>query len=89
MSLEKDKKHGIIKQFQLHDVDTGSPEVQVAIISERLNYLTTHFQTHKKDHHSRRGLLKLVGQRRSLLEYLKKHDKTRYGKLIEQLGLRK
>ncbi len=89
MSLEKEKKQEIIKQFQLHNVDTGSPEVQIAIISERLNSLTTHFQTHKKDHHSRRGLLKLVGQRRSLLEYLKKQDKTRYAKLIEQLGLRK
>jgi small subunit ribosomal protein S15 len=89
MAFDKKSKQEIIKRFQLHETDTGSPEVQIALISERLNYLTKHFQKHKKDHHSRRGLLKLVGQRRSLLEYLKRQDKTRYTKLIEQLGLRK
>ncbi len=89
MTLEKNDKQSLIKQFQKHSNDTGSPEVQIAILSERLKYLTMHFQTHKKDHHSRRGLLKLVGQRRSLLDYLKKRDKTRYVKLIEQIGLRK
>ncbi|MCK5426124.1 MAG: 30S ribosomal protein S15 [Thermodesulfovibrionia bacterium] len=89
MTLEKNDKQGLIKQFQLHGNDTGSPEVQVAILNERLKSLTIHFQTHKKDHHSRRGLLKLVGQRRSLLDYLKRRDKTRYVKLIEQIGLRK
>jgi small subunit ribosomal protein S15 len=89
MAFDKKNKEEIIKRFQLHETDTGSPEVQIALISERLNYLTRHFQKHKKDHHSRRGLLKLVGQRRSLLEYLKRQDRTRYIKLIEQLGLRK
>lgn len=89
MTLDKNDKQGLIKQFQLHSNDTGSPEVQIAILNERLKSLTTHFQTHKKDHHSRRGLLKLVGQRRSLLDYLKRRDKTRYVKLIEQIGLRK
>jgi small subunit ribosomal protein S15 len=87
--IDKDSKEELIRKFQLHDGDTGSPEVQIAILSERLNYLTTHFQKHKKDHHSRRGLLKLVGQRRSLLDYLKSRNKTRYDKLIQQLGLRK
>jgi small subunit ribosomal protein S15 len=89
MTLDKNDKQSLIKQFQLHNNDTGSPEVQIAILNERLKYLTMHFQTHKKDHHSRRGLLKLVGQRRSLLDYLKRRDKTRYVKLIEQIGLRK
>ena len=89
MALDKDNKQGLIKQFQLHGDDTGSPEVQIAIISERLKSLTMHFQKHKKDFHSRRGLLKLVGQRRSLLDYLKRCDKSRYVKLIEQIGLRK
>jgi small subunit ribosomal protein S15 len=89
MTLEKNDKQSLIKQFQLHSNDTGSPEVQIAILNERLKYLTTHFQTHKKDHHSRRGLLKLVGQRRSLLDYLKRRDNTRYVKIIEQIGLRK
>jgi len=89
MALSKEKKKEIINQFKLHDKDTGSPEVQIALISERLNYLTAHFQVHKKDHHSRRGLLKLVGQRRKLLEYLKRTDRGRYEKLIKQLGIRK
>lgn len=89
MALEKEKKENIIGQYKLHDGDTGSPEVQIALISERLNDLNLHFQTHKKDHHSRRGLLKLVGQRRKLLSYLKAADKERYDKLVKQLGLRK
>ena len=89
MALAKEHKENIIKQFKLHEGDTGSPEVQIAIISERLNVLNSHFQTHKKDHHSRRGLLKLVGQRRKLLSYLKTTDRGRYEKLIKELGLRK
>lgn len=89
MALEKEKKREIIDKYKLHESDSGSPEVQIAIISERLNTLASHFQIHKKDHHSRRGLLKLVGQRRSLLNYLKKLEKDRYEKLIGQLGIRK
>jgi len=89
MSLAREQKETIIKDYKLHEGDTGSPEVQIALISERLNHLTTHFQLHKKDHHSRRGLLKLVGQRRRLLGYLKTTDKERYDKLIKKLGLRK
>ncbi|RJQ51894.1 MAG: 30S ribosomal protein S15 [Nitrospiraceae bacterium] len=89
MALVKEQKETIIKDYKLHEGDTGSPEVQIALISERLNHLTAHFQTHKKDHHSRRGLLKLVGQRRRLLGYLKTTDKDRYDKLIKRLGLRK
>jgi len=87
--LAKEQKETIIKDYKLHEGDTGSPEVQIALISERLNTLTMHFQTHKKDHHSRRGLLKLVGQRRRLLGYLKTTDTERYDKLIKKLGLRK
>lgn len=89
MSLDKHKKEEVIQRYRLHDSDTGSPEVQIALLSERLNSLTTHFQTHKKDHHSRRGLLRLVGQRRSLLGYLKRQDKTRYEKMIQQIGFKK
>jgi len=89
MSLAREQKETIIKDFKLHEGDTGSPEVQIALISERLNSLTTHFQTHKKDHHSRRGLLKLVGQRRRLLSYLKTTNQERYEQLIKRLGLRK
>ena len=89
MALDKKKKQEIIDKFKLHENDSGSPEVQIAIISERLNALSSHFLTHKKDHHSRRGLLKLVGQRRSLLDYLKRQEKGRYEKLIGQLGIRK
>jgi small subunit ribosomal protein S15 len=89
MALDKEKKQEIINKYKLHEKDSGSPEVQIAIISERLNTLSSHFQKHKKDHHSRRGLLKLVGQRRSLLNYLKKQEKERYEKLIGQLGIRK
>jgi small subunit ribosomal protein S15 len=89
MSVEVEKKAEVVARYRTHETDTGSPEVQVALISERINQLTDHFKTHKKDHHSRRGLLKLVGQRRRLLDYLKKKDATRYKKLIEGLGIRK
>lgn len=89
MVLNSETKKEIIDRFKLHDKDTGSSEVQVAILSNRISYLTDHFKTHKKDHHSRRGLLKLVGQRRRLLNYLKKRDVTRYQQLIKELGLRK
>jgi len=89
VALNTDQKRDIIDRFRLHDSDTGSAEVQVAILSERINYLTDHFKTHAKDHHSRRGLIKLVGQRRRLLNYLKNKDVDRYRALIEQLGLRK
>jgi len=89
MALAKDNKSGIINKYRLHDSDTGSPEVQIALISERLSVLNSHFQTHKKDHHSRRGLLKLVGQRRKLLGYLKTANRERYDRLVKELGLRK
>ncbi|MEK6537605.1 MAG: 30S ribosomal protein S15 [Nitrospirae bacterium RBG_16_43_11] len=89
MSLEKQDKQNIIKGFSRHPSDTGSPEVQVAILSNRISYLTEHFKTHKKDHHSRRGLLKLVNQRRRQLQYLQRVDAGRYKELITRLGLRK
>jgi len=89
MALAKDRKSEIINEFQRETGDTGSPEVQVALLTERINYLTEHFKTHKKDHHSRRGLLKMVGQRRRLLRYLQKVDHERYRSLIKKLGLRK
>ena len=89
MGLTTELKQEIINRYRLHDADTGSPEVQVAILSERISYLTDHFNTHGKDHHSRLGLIKLVGQRRRLLNYLKNKDIDRYRTLIEQLGLRK
>jgi small subunit ribosomal protein S15 len=89
VALTKDKKDTLIGSYRTHDTDTGSPEVQVAILSERINYLTEHFKTHAKDHHSRRGLLKLVGQRRRLLDYLKSKDSVRYTDLIRRLGIRK
>ncbi len=89
MSVTNEKKLEIIAENKTHATDTGSPEVQVAILSERIKNLTEHFKTHKKDHHSRRGLLMLVGQRKSMLNYLKKKDITRYRALIEKLGLRK
>ena len=89
MALTKEQKENIIEKYKLQDGDTGSPEVQIALISERLNGLNVHFQSHKKDHHSRRGLLKLVSQRRTLLKYLKGVDRARYEKLIKQVGLRK
>ncbi len=84
-----DAKIEIIEKHKLHDKDTGSPEVQIAILTERINHLTDHFKIHKKDHHSRRGLLKMVGQRRNLLGYLKKKDLERYRSLIKTLGLRR
>jgi small subunit ribosomal protein S15 len=89
VALTKDKKTGIIDAYKVHDGDTGSPEVQVALLSERINYLTEHFKVHAKDHHSRRGLLQMVGQRRRLLEYLKRTDAERHAALIRRLGLRK
>jgi small subunit ribosomal protein S15 len=87
--LVTDKKQEIINSYKLHDNDTGSPEVQIAILTERITYLTEHFKVHKKDHHSRRGLLKIVGQRRRLLDYLKKKDVERYRTIIEKLGIRR
>lgn len=87
--LDVEKRKGLISQYQLHASDTGSPEVQVALLSARIAYLTDHFKEHKKDHHSRRGLLKLVGQRRRILDYLKKKDLERYRAVIQRLGLRK
>ena len=89
MTLTKDRKTDLIGDYQLHGADTGSPEVQIAILSERITYLTEHFKTHSKDHHSRRGLLKMVGQRRRLLVYLKKKDISRYQGVIQRLGIRK
>ena len=89
MALTKDKKVALIGEYKTHPSDTGSPEVQVALLSERINYLTEHFKAHAKDHHSRRGLLKLVGQRRRLLDYLKGKDTDRYAELIRRLGIRK
>ena len=87
--LATEKKQEIINSFKKHDSDTGSPEVQIAILTDRITYLTEHFKIHKKDHHSRRGLLKLVGQRRRLLDYLKGKEVDRYKKVIEQLGIRR
>ena len=87
--LTNERKTEVIGAFKSHDADTGSPEVQVALLSERISYLTEHFKTHVKDHHSRRGLLKLVGQRRRLLDYLKSKDSERYAELIRRLGIRK
>jgi len=89
VGMTKDRKEEIIGGYRTHDSDTGSPEVQVALLSERINYLTEHFKTHAKDHHSRRGLLKLVGQRRRLLDYVKSKDSERYAALIQRLGIRK
>lgn len=89
MAIEKEQKQAIIGDYKLHETDTGSPEVQIAILSTRITYLTEHFKTHQKDHHSRRGLLKLVSQRRTLLDYLKKSEKGRYEKIIERLEIRK
>jgi len=89
MAMSAEQKIEIVARYRTHDKDTGSPEVQVALLSRRISYLTEHFKTHKKDHHSRRGLLKLVGQRRRLLDYLKRKDLDRYKKLIDSLGIRK
>ena len=89
MVMTPEKKKTIIDDFRVHSADTGSPEVQIALLSERITYLTEHFKSHKKDHHSRRGLLKLVGQRRQLLNYLKRKNADRYNTVIERLGLRR
>jgi small subunit ribosomal protein S15 len=89
MSLLKERKTSIIEGFRTHDVDTGSPEVQIALLSERISYLTEHFKVHEKDHHSRRGLLMLVGRRRRLLDYLKSKNFARYQRVIERLGIRR
>jgi small subunit ribosomal protein S15 len=89
MPLEPGAKTRMIGQHRLHDKDTGSPEVQIALLSQRIEYLTEHFKVHKKDHHSRRGLLKLVGQRRRLLDFLKRKDVDRYRKVVSALNLRK
>lgn len=87
--LTLEQKQALIAENRVHETDTGSPEVQVAILTARINYLTDHLKEHKKDHHSRRGLLKLVGQRRGLLDYLRRKDFERYRALIEKLNLRK
>jgi small subunit ribosomal protein S15 len=87
--MEKELKAQIIEKYRLHESDTGSPEVQIAILTERINHLNEHLKEHKKDHHSRRGLLKMVGQRRGLLNYLQKKDIERYRAIIEKLNLRK
>lgn len=89
MSITETRKHELIEEYKTHDNDTGSPEVQVAILTERINNLTEHFKSHKKDHHSRRGLLMLVSKRKSLLGYLQKTDIARYRALIARLGLRR
>jgi small subunit ribosomal protein S15 len=89
MALLQEQKAEVITKYRVHESDTGSPEVQVALLTERIAYLTEHFKGHAKDHHSRRGLLKLVGQRRRLLDYLRIKDANRYKKLIEELGIRK
>ena len=89
MAQTTERKKEIIEKFAVHEGDTGSPEVQIALLSDRITYLTDHFKTHAKDHHSRRGLLKMVGQRRSLLKYLKKKDINRYRTIIQELGIRK
>lgn len=89
MSLSNERKQEIIGHYRIHETDTGSPEVQVAILTERINYLNDHLKLHKKDHHSRRGLLKMVGRRRALLDYLKDNNIERYRVIIDQLGIRK
>ena len=89
MSTTKEQKTNLISEYRTHDSDTGSPEVQIALLSNRINYLTEHFKSHAKDHHSRRGLLKLVGRRRRLLDYLKQTDLERYRTVIDKLGIRK
>jgi small subunit ribosomal protein S15 len=89
MSISVERKTALVKEYALKSGDTGSPEVQVAILTERITNLTEHFKTHVKDNHSRRGLLKMVSQRRTLLDYVKKHDEARYRSLIERLGIRR
>jgi small subunit ribosomal protein S15 len=89
MGITEQQKQGQVEQFRVHQTDTGSPEVQVALLSQRIEHLTEHFKVHVKDHHSRRGLLKMVGQRRRLLDYLRKNNFERYQSLIQRLGIRK
>ncbi len=89
MTLSNDKKLNLIDKFKLHEKDTGSPEVQIALLTERITHLTEHLKSHKKDFHSRRGLLKMVGQRRGLLNYLKKNDVVRYQEILKRLSLRR
>jgi small subunit ribosomal protein S15 len=88
LTLQPDRKKSIIEKYRIHETDTGSPEVQIALLTERINYLTEHLKVHKKDHHSRRGLLQMVGQRRGLLNYLNRQDPARYRAIVEKLGLR-
>jgi len=89
MALSKDKKQAVISKYKLHGMDSGSPEVQIALLTEKISYLTEHFKTHKGDHHSRRGLLRMVGRRRRLLDYLKSGKVERYRKIVKELGLRR
>jgi len=89
MALAKEAKKDLVQQYRTHDTDTGSPEVQIAVLTNRITYLTEHFKLHKKDHHSRRGLLQLVGRRRRLLDYLRRVDVGRYRAVLERLGIRK
>ncbi|MCK6257056.1 30S ribosomal protein S15 [Fictibacillus sp. WQ 8-8] len=89
MAISQERKNELIGEYKTHDLDTGSPEVQIAILTEQINTLNDHLRTHKKDHHSRRGLLKMVGKRRNLLTYLRNKDITRYRELINKLGLRR
>ena len=89
MAAQADSKSNIIEKHRLHDSDTGSPEVQIALLTKRISHLTEHFKVHKKDHHSRRGLLKLVGKRRRLLDYLRSKNVDRYKRIIGELGIRK
>jgi small subunit ribosomal protein S15 len=89
MALTKEAKTGVIRQYRRHDGDSGSPEVQIAVLTNRITYLTEHFKLHKKDHHSRRGLLELVGRRRRLLNYLQRTDAGRYKAVLDRLGIRK
>jgi len=89
LSLQKEEKERIIREFRIHDNDSGSPEVQIALLTERIKRLTEHFKVHKKDYHSRRGMMMLIGQRRRLLNYLKKTDFNRYREVVKRLGLRK
>ena len=89
MALTRDSKSNLIESYRVHASDTGSPEVQVALLTERISYLTEHFRVHRKDHASRRGLLTMVSKRKRLLEYLKRHNATRYKQVIERLGIRK
>jgi small subunit ribosomal protein S15 len=89
MALSDERKQEIVEEYRIHEDDTGSPEVQIALLTERIRQLTEHLRTHRKDHHSRRGLLKMVGKRRKLQQYLRNKDIDRYRKLIESLGLRR